>query len=67
MYAISRTVAENGLSSDSRVITVVPGWQSGLLVWTLVLTVIFGVSVIMMFTGLFAGKKKEETNEIEKI
>lgn len=67
LYAISRTVAENGLSSDSRVITVVPGWQSGLLMGTLVLIVVFGASVIMMFTGLFAGKKKEGTNEIEKI
>lgn len=67
LYAISRTVAENGLSSDSKVITVVPLWQSGILVWTLVLILIFGVSTILMFTGLFAKEKKEETNEIEKI
>lgn len=67
LYSISRTVAENGLSSDSRVITVVPLWQSGILVWTLVLIFVFGISLILMFTGLFAGEKKEEANEIEKI
>ncbi len=67
LYAISRTVAENGLSSDSKVITIVPAWQIGILVWTLFLIIVFGVSMILMFTGLSAGKKKEGTNETEKI
>lgn len=67
IYAISRTVAENGLNSDSRVVTVVPAWEIALLAVTLVLIILLVVSVVMMLADLLTGGKKEETNATAKL
>lgn len=66
IYAISRTVAENGLSSDSRVVTVVPAWETALLVITLALVLLLTASIVMMVVGVFKDGKKEETNAAAK-
>lgn len=67
IYAISRTVAENGLSSDSRVVTVVPAWETASLIVTAALAIILVFSVVMMLIGLFGGRKEEKTNAAAKL
>lgn len=61
IYAMSRTISQNGLSNNATVVTMVPAWETGLLVATAVFAVCF-----VGFTAAFAvenGKKREEEKE----
>lgn len=58
IYAMSRTVSQNGLSNDSTIVTIVPAWETGLLVATAIFAAGFvGFTIAFMVT---TGKKREE-------
>ena len=61
LYVLSHSIAVNGLTSGSRVVTIVPGWQKAMLIVTAVLAVIFVGSTTTSIV-LFYKKKKTEEN-----
>lgn len=62
VYVASRSVAMNGLSSDTVVVTVVPWWQTALLAATAVFAVGF-VACTVVFTVDLLGEKKSGTRK----
>lgn len=58
IYAISRTIAQNGLSSDSVVVSIVPLWETALLVATLVFAV--GFVGFTAASAVTASRQKKE-------
>ena len=67
LYAISRTVAENGLSSNSIIITIVPAWQKALLIATAAFAVSFIGCSIAYVVCLFKKKNEDCEEQGEKI
>lgn len=57
LYAISRTIVQNGLSADSVVVTLVPWWETALLA----ATGIFAVGLVgFAAAAILTGKQKKE-------
>ncbi len=63
VYAASRTVSTNGLSSNSVVVTIVPWWQILMLAVTGVCAIGVVVCTVISATGIY-GKKREAKKEV---
>jgi beta-glucosidase len=59
IYAAVHSVSVNGLSSNSVVVTVVPFWQTAMLVATAVFALVFVICVLLCIITMFSGKKSK--------
>ena len=60
LYVDSRSIAVNGLTNGSVVLTIVPGWQKALLIITAVFAVGFIGCLTAGIVTLFTGRKKQQ-------
>ena len=60
LYVDSRSIAVNGLTNGSIVLTIVPGWQKALLILTAVFAAGFAGCLVAGIVTLFTGKKKQQ-------
>ena len=60
LYVDSRSIAVNGLTNGSVVVTIVPGWQKALLIANAVCAAGFVGCLVAGIVTMFTGKKREE-------
>ena len=64
LYVMSRTVVMNGLGTGASVVTILPAWETALMVVNLVTAVLFVVFAIMSFvSGRKSGKPDEKKSD----
>jgi len=63
LYALSRTFIQNGLSSNTVIVTIVPWWQSALLAVSAISGLCFLVCTVLTAVWTVGGKKRSEKKE----